>query len=125
MIQTLTCPCCGHQFEEPKPDVKNQYLTALNIIDACIDYFDITRTSLLSKTRKKEVSACRHVAMYLVRKYTRYSHEKSGKLFNRDHTTVIHAERRVRDSFFTKGDIYQDVIQVEERLQFNPLKVAS
>jgi chromosomal replication initiator protein len=119
-----TCPHCGHQFEAAKPKDGTQ-LRYLQIIEACTEYYGITRKALLSKTREKNVTSCRHVIMHLIRKYTPYSVTTIGQYLNRDHTTVVHAERRAANAFFTKGDIYPHILEIEQKLGFNQLRKAS
>lgn len=53
--------------------------------------FDVSAEELQSRTRKRSISFPRQVGMYLTRKYTDSSLADIGKLYNRDHSTVLHA----------------------------------
>lgn len=69
----------------------NQALTANMIGELVSGQFNVSIKELQSKSRKKVISFPRQVAMYLARKYTDQSLVEIGKVFNRDHSTVLHA----------------------------------
>ncbi|HFQ90822.1 MAG TPA: chromosomal replication initiator protein DnaA [Desulfobulbus sp.] len=53
--------------------------------------FRVSVEDLCSRSRKRAISYPRQVAMYLTRKYTDHSLADIGALYNRDHSTVLHA----------------------------------
>lgn len=57
--------------------------------------FKISIDELTSRSRKRSVTFPRRVAMYLTRKYTDQSLADIGQLYNRDHSTVLHAIRTI------------------------------
>lgn len=62
------------------------------------DYFKIPIDLIQSKTRKRDVVQARQVAMFLAKKYTKSSLSSIGsQIGNRDHATVLHACKTVRD----------------------------
>ena len=63
----------------------------INIIKKSVaDYYGLTKTQLVSKSRTKNISTARHIAMYLCRKHLDLSFSKIGDEFGkRDHSTVI------------------------------------
>ena len=66
------------------------------------DYFNISDSELCSKSRTKEVSYPRQIAMYLARELTNISLPKIGENFgNRDHTTVMHACDKIKTALNT------------------------
>jgi len=59
-------------------------------------YYDVSRLDLISSRRTANVSFPRQVAMYLVRTLTIRTFQEIGRLFgDRDHTTVLHAVRKI------------------------------
>lgn len=59
-------------------------------------YFDRTMAELTGDSRRAENVYPRHVAMYLAHKFTGHSLKAIGRAFgNRDHTTVLHATRKI------------------------------
>ena len=69
----------------------NQVLTAAMIGDLVGSQFKVSVKDMQSRSRKRIVTFPRQVAMYLCRKYTEDSLADIGKLFHRDHSTVLHA----------------------------------
>ncbi|MBI2345111.1 chromosomal replication initiator protein DnaA [Candidatus Dependentiae bacterium] len=66
------------------------------IVDQVKKYFSYDVTFLRSKDRTKAVSLARHVAMYLMKRYTNASLSEIGKYLERnDHTTIGHAINRI------------------------------
>ncbi|MGQ9818388.1 MAG: chromosomal replication initiator protein DnaA [Candidatus Kapaibacteriales bacterium] len=62
------------------------------IIDQVEKYYNLPKGSLVSKSRKKEISTPRHLAIYLAKELTNNTLKVIGKKFgNRDHTTILHA----------------------------------
>ena len=62
------------------------------------DYFDVPVFEIKSSRRCKSSVRARHVAMYLARELTPKSLPEIGRMFgDRDHTTVIHAIRRIKE----------------------------
>jgi chromosomal replication initiator protein len=71
-------------------------ITAEQIITITAKFSGVTTDQILGYSREREIVTSRHVAMYLVRKHCGHSLCRVGRIFNRDHATVIHAERRIR-----------------------------
>ena len=68
-------------------------MRALNVV---ADLYDATVDAILSETRKAAVVEVRHVAMWLIWRKLGWSSSRIGSLFgDRDHTTVLHALRKI------------------------------
>ncbi len=81
-------------------------------------YFNITTESLLSKTRKREISQARQIAMYLGRNLTKKSLASIGmEIGGRDHATVLHACNTVSDLIETDRNFKQYVSDIERQLR--------
>lgn len=63
---------------------------------------------LISRDRHKNVSAARHEIMYWIRTKLKWSYPEIGRLFGRDHTTVLDACRKVHKENPTFGEIVPD-----------------
>jgi chromosomal replication initiator protein len=66
-------------------------LTSRGITELISDQFKLSLEELRSKSRKRTIAFPRQVAMYLCRKHTEETLAEIGKVFNRDHSTVMHA----------------------------------
>lgn len=78
------------------------------------DYFSIPVSVMLSKTRKGNVVAARHISMFLSRKHTNNSLAVIGsKCGNKDHATVLHACKSVQNSYETDRRFRSDLDEIE------------
>ena len=65
--------------------------------------------SIYEKTRKKEVVKPRQIIMYILREEFSVSYPSIGeKLGGRDHTTVLHAQRKVQELVATDARVRED-----------------
>lgn len=92
-------------------------ITIQQISDAVTKYYNVKMSDLQSKKRHKSIAFPRQVCMYLARRHTRYSLEEIGGYFGgRDHTTVMHAERKINDDVGTDREIARQVSALENQL---------
>ena len=92
--------------------------TALIILQRLVaEAFGLHRYDLIARCRTKEVAFPRHVAMYLARKLTGASFPQIGRAFNRDHATVLHAYRRVKESLRQNTALVDALARLTERLR--------
>lgn len=70
----------------------------IDVIKTIVSVTGIDEQKLKSRSRIRRIADVRQISMYLVHKYTRLSCVRTGELFNRDHSTVIHARKRVEDA---------------------------
>ncbi len=68
---------------------------AARIIEAVSTLSGFTVDRLVGPSREAPLAWERHVAMWLIRQHTGLSFPQIGRLFNRDHSTVVHAVRRI------------------------------
>jgi len=72
-------------------------ITIQDITDAVLQRYNVRLADLQSKRRTQSVAVPRQIAMYLARRLTNHSLEEIGAFFGgRDHTTVLHAERKIQ-----------------------------
>lgn len=80
-----------------------------NIQRVVADYYKIKLADLMSKRRSRSVARPRQVAMALAKELTNHSLPEIGENFGgRDHTTVIHACRKVKELVASDADINED-----------------
>lgn len=81
-----------------------------NIQKVVAEYYKIKVSDLNSKRRNRSVARPRQVAMYLAKDLTNHSLPEIGESFGgRDHTTVLHACRKVKELLESDADIREDV----------------
>lgn len=91
-----------------------QTVTVDRIIDKVCVFYMLQKEDLIGKSRKKELTSPRHLAMYLTRNLTSLSLPKIGEAFGgRDHATVVHAIDKIAESMKTPNS---DVVKAIEML---------
>lgn len=93
-------------------------LSAIRAIQlACASYFNVAPIEMRSVRRARPIVNARQVAMYLAKTLTPFSYPQIGRQFgNRDHTTVLHAVRRVTAKMQDDAAFLADVLTIAERL---------
>lgn len=91
-------------------------LTVRDVQDSVGKYFKLHRDVLLSNNRARKIARPRQIAMYLARKYTLASYPDIGKRFYRDHTTIVHACRKIRTLRIENPEIGAMVMDCEDIL---------
>jgi chromosomal replication initiator protein len=95
----------------------SQMLSAEIIRDFIARQFKLSVQDLQSRSRKKTIAFPRQVSMYLSRKYTEQGLAEIGKVFNRDHSTVLHSVRVITDAISRNGSIRGQVELLAKKLQ--------
>ena len=86
-----------------------QAVSIPNIQKTVADYYQLRLTDLLSTKRSRSIARPRQMAMALAKELTEHSLPEIGDAFGgRDHTTVLHACRTIRDLRETDGKLRQD-----------------
>jgi chromosomal replication initiator protein len=95
-----------------------QEITSAQILSQTADYFKLSMEELCSKSRTRTLVTARQIAMYLCRELTDMSLPKIGQeLGGRDHTTVIHADRKIRELMAERRVIYNQVTELTNRIK--------
>ncbi|MAY79718.1 MAG: chromosomal replication initiator protein DnaA [Deltaproteobacteria bacterium] len=96
-------------------DDNPQSISADDIIQTVANFYNVKISDLKGSRRLKQLVRPRHVAMYLIRKYTEHSFPEIGRIFgNRDHATVQHACKKIRS--LVKQDVdMKSAVQTLER----------
>lgn len=99
--------------EGEEPDI-----TAGMIMAQTAAYSEFSIDDLCSTNRSRNLVLARQIAMYLCRELTDMSLPKIGQEFgNRDHTTVMHADRKIRKLMAEKHAVYNQVTELTARIK--------
>ncbi len=89
--------------------LQDKLVTIENIQKTVADYYKVKVADLLSKRRSRSIARPRQMAMALAKELTNHSLPEIGDHFGgRDHTTVIHACRKVKELVLEAGDFAED-----------------
>ncbi len=99
--------------ESDRPDI-----TASTIMAVTAEYFGISLDDLTGGSRTRVLVSARQIAMYLCRELTELSLPKIGQTFGgRDHTTVMHAERKIRSLMTERRNVYNQITELTSRIR--------
>ena len=95
-------------------------IAPVDIINHTAEYFKLTVDDLYGSSRSQAVATARQIAMYLCREMTNLSLPKIGQLFgNRDHTTVMYANKKISELMKERRSIYNQVTELTSRIKQN------
>ncbi|CAB4679855.1 MAG: chromosomal replication initiator protein DnaA [Actinobacteria bacterium] len=99
--------------EEGGPEI-----TGPTIMAQTASYFSLSVEDLCGTSRSRVLVNARQIAMYLCRELTELSLPKIGQAFGgRDHTTVMHADRKIRQLMAERRSIYNQVTELTNRIK--------
>ena len=100
------------------PNEVNSDITAPTIMAQTAAYYSLTIDDLCGTSRSRALVNARQIAMYLCRELTELSLPKIGQTFGgRDHTTVMHADRKIRELMAERRSIYNQVNELTTRIK--------
>jgi chromosomal replication initiator protein len=93
-------------------------ITAAQIMGATADYMGVSLDDLCGQSRSRALVNARQIAMYLCRELTDLSLPKIGQEFGgRDHTTVMHADRKIRQQMAERRSLYNQIAELTNRIK--------
>lgn len=99
-------------------DADDGQITPALIMGQTASYFDVTMEQLSSAERTQKTVNARQIAMYLCRELTDLSLPKIGEAFGgRDHTTVMHANRKITAQMAERREVYNHVTELTSRIK--------
>lgn len=93
-------------------------ITPASVIAQTAAYFGLTIEDLCGSSRSRVLVTARQIAMYLCRELTDLSLPKIGQQFGgRDHTTVMHANRKITEQMAERRSTYNQVTELTSRIK--------
>jgi chromosomal replication initiator protein len=104
------------------PEAQGREISAALIMGQTASYFGLSIDDLCGTSRSRVLVTARQIAMYLCRELTDLSLPKIGQQFGgRDHTTVMHAEKKIRSLMAERRSIYNQVTELTNRIKHQAL----
>ncbi|MBJ7465743.1 MAG: chromosomal replication initiator protein DnaA [Mycolicibacterium sp.] len=98
-------------------DASTMQISTATIMAATAEYFETTIEELRGPGKTRALAQSRQIAMYLCRELTDLSLPRIGEAFGRDHTTVMYAERKIRDGMAERREIFDHVKELTTRIR--------
>ncbi|UOF93578.1 MAG: chromosomal replication initiator protein DnaA [Bordetella sp.] len=115
--QILTIDTCQEALKDLF-SVSNGQISIENIQKIVADYYKIKLSDMYSKRRPYNIALPRQIAMYLSKELTQKSLPEIGDLFGgRDHTTVLHAVKKISDARIKQTDLNHVLHILEQMLK--------
>jgi len=100
------------------PDSANSEITAATIMAVTAEFFGVTIDELCGPGKTKALAQSRQIAMYLCRELTDLSLPRIGQTFGgRDHTTVMHADKKIRNEIAQRRKTFEQVQELTARIK--------
>ncbi|AFZ83028.1 chromosomal replication initiator protein DnaA [Candidatus Kinetoplastidibacterium crithidiae] len=113
----LTVDVCKEALKDLL-SVSNGQITVENIQKTVADFYKIKVADMYSKRRPANIAMPRQIAMYLAKELTQKSLPEIGDLFGgRDHTTVLHAVRKISEARIKQSDLNHTLHVLEQTLK--------
>ena len=98
--------------------IQNRQISVENIQKAVADFYSIKVADMYSKRRPANIARPRQIAMFMAKELTQKSLPEIGELFGgRDHTTVLHAVRKIADERSHDGQLNHEIHVIEQTLK--------
>ncbi|HEY4019871.1 MAG TPA: chromosomal replication initiator protein DnaA [Pseudonocardiaceae bacterium] len=100
------------------PDSQAPEITASTIMVVTTEFFGVSIDDLCGPGKTKALAQARQISMYLCRELTDLSLPKIGQTFGgRDHTTVMHADKKIRKEMAERRRVYDQVQELTSRIK--------
>ncbi|GAA4798795.1 chromosomal replication initiator protein DnaA [Actinomycetospora chlora] len=100
------------------PDSRQSEITAPTIMAVTAEFYSVSIDDLCGPGKTKALALARQIAMYLCRELTDLSLPRIGQMFgNRDHTTVMHADKKIRKEMAERRRTYEQVQELTARIK--------
>ena len=100
------------------PNSGTSEITASTIMGVTAEFFGVTMDELCGPGKTKALAQSRQIAMYLCRELTDLSLPRIGQTFGgRDHTTVMHADKKIRNEIAQRRKTFEQVQELTARIK--------
>jgi chromosomal replication initiator protein len=98
-------------------DASTTQISAAVIMATTAEYFETSIDELRGPGKTRALAQSRQIAMYLCRELTDLSLPKIGQAFGRDHTTVMYAEKKIRNEMAQRREVFDHVKELTTRIR--------
>lgn len=91
-------------------------VTVDKIFTAVFQKYGVNKEDLLSTKRNREIAEARHVAVYLIRTVTEMSFPSIGKLFSRDHATIMTSYKKIEERTMKDAVFFMEITELSKEI---------
>jgi chromosomal replication initiator protein len=117
----LTLPLAIEALTDSSIGMRKSTTTSMEVLDSVVRYYKVTHQDLTGRSRKRDVTTPRQVAMYLLREETEASLVDIGRaLGGRDHTTILHGVEKIEHDLENDVQLRAQIMAIREALLTEP-----
>lgn len=116
---TISLELAQKALKEILQTLPQRNITTAVIIDEVEKYFHLPSGSLATKRRSNDIAYPRHIAMYISREVLDESYPKIGEEFNRDHSSVMNAVKKIRKNLEGDTELKAIITDLVENIKKN------
>jgi len=95
---------------------QRQAITAQHVVKKVAKFFNLKTEDILGTSRRSEIVRPRQIAIYLMRKESNYSYPTIGDFLKKDHSTIMHSYKKIRDSVNRDETVLRELNAVRDYL---------
>ena len=103
----------------PIAPINRHHISPKQLIDKVAKYYNLSSKDLLGKSRIKDIKNARQVAMYLMNEELGLSTVKIGSEFGKDHTTIMHGVKVVKNSLKNDFTLREQISELRGKIHVN------
>ena len=100
-------------------DIKHRSVSPKQVIDKVAKYYNLSSKDLYGESRIKDIKNARQVAMYLMNEQLGLSTVKIGNEFKKDHTTIMHGIKVIKNALKTDFNLRTKISDLREKIYAN------
>lgn len=116
---TISMELAQKALKEILSTLPQRNITIPVIIDEVEKYYRLPKGSLVTKKRSNDIAYPRHIAMYVAREVLDESYPRIGEEFNRDHTTVMTAVKKIRQNLSGDEELKSIIKELVDNIRKN------
>ena len=97
------------------PSVRS--ITPKSVVDVVCEYFDVREEDIRGQKRNREYVFPRQIAMFILRDLTDHSYSRIAEFFGRDHSTIMHAEEKIKKQMKDDPELKKVVEDIEAKIK--------
>jgi chromosomal replication initiator protein len=111
----ITLDLAKQVLQNSIPEEGQEYTVEM-ILNAVCKHFGIKMKELKGASRAKVFSQPRQISIYLIRRYTTLGFREISQIFGKDHSTAVHAHKKIEQEIETDLEIRRSVESIREQL---------
>lgn len=102
-------------IEREQISMKRKNATPKQLLERIAKFYDLSSKDLIGKSRIKQINSARQVAMYLMNEELGMSTIKIGRIFDKDHTTIMHGVKVIKKDLKVNFTLREEINELRNK----------